>query len=649
MIDLKHVSLKWKTAAPIIIFVTLGVLITIFVTGYRTRDIVLQQEKRSTLHGYRDTVINALTTMMISGNFRPQEAGFIGEMKNIMDLRIVRGDSVKGQFGEGNGGAYIPDKAEREVLDSGKEKVIMEGDYLRGVYPFLAGTNYMGRNCLSCHNVKEGDVLGVVSIKIPLAASFARIRGLQRLYAFLGIIGICCIAWLVIFIVNFTHRPLTDLIKNMKIVTHEHSALELWEEGSDEVAQVAQNVSQIIRFFNEMVSRIMISTSKILPVIDSLKEKTEKTAVGAKEQSAQAEQIATAAEEMNQTISMIAKAITGAAGASDEAMDIAVGGKEVASGAVETVDNVSESTVRLSGIVEKLNLSVEEIGGIVTVIKDIADQTNLLALNAAIEAARAGEQGRGFAVVADEVRKLAAKTIRATSEISGKISSVQEESTETVNSMKGATAEVSKATQYIKSVGQALESIVGAVRKVSDQMAHISAAIEEQSATTIEVSRHIEDTASISHGIETLSMEGLNEVLRLSNIAEELREAASGVKTKGGAIVMIEIAKNDHKNFVEKIASCVSGKRSMNASQLPDHHSCRFGKWYYREGHDLCGGMNSYRQVESPHEKIHRLAKEALTLTGAGNKDRAENVFKEMESVSRHMIGLLDNLKSECA
>ncbi len=247
------------------------------------------------------------------------------------------------------------------------------------------------------------------------------------------------------------------------------------------------------------------------------------------------------------------------------------------------------------------------------------------------------------------MRKLAEKTIRATSEISGKIGSVQQESAETVNSMKGATEEVSKTTQYIKSVGHALESILNAAQKVNDQMAHISTAVDEQSATTTEVSRHIEETAEISHSIEAASAEVLGEVMTLSKISEELRGAASGVKTKGGAVVMIEIAKNDHKNFVEKIAACVSGKSPMSASQLPDHHSCRFGKWYYKEGRDLCAGMSSYGRIEDPHEKIHRLAKEAVGYAQMGNREKAEHFFAELRNTSRHMLDVLDNLKSECA
>ncbi|MDA8172941.1 MAG: methyl-accepting chemotaxis protein [Nitrospiraceae bacterium] len=650
LLDSRNISLKWKTAVPIIIFVAIGVLAMVFVTGYKTKKIVLEQERNSTLHGYRDTVLNALTTMMLSGDFNRQEAKFLDQMKNIADLRVVRGQSLNGQFGAGDGDSYhpAPDSQEAEVLRTGMEKVIIEGDHIRGIYPYIASSNYMGRDCLSCHNVKPGAVLGAVSIRMPLKGSFARIASLQRLYALLGFLGILFIGWMIVAIVERTHRPLADLIENMAVVTKEHSCLVRFEEGSDEIARLAKNVNGIIHFFSDMVNSVMISTSKLLPVIDVLKGMTEKTTGGARRQSMQAVQIATAAEEMSQTIAEIARNTSHAAQASAETMDIAMGGKEIASGAVETENNVFTSTVELAGVIGKLNGRVEEIGGIVTVIKEIADQTNLLALNAAIEAARAGDQGKGFAVVADEVRKLAEKTIRATAEISTKIESVQAESGETVKSMEGAKADVAKATKFIKHVGESLESIVGSAQKVRDQVANISTAVEQQSATTADVSKNIEQTSTIAHEIEKLSGSVLEEVLRLTKIADELRGATSQVRTKGGAAIMIEIAKNDHRGFLQKIANCVSGEMEMNVSQLPDHHTCRFGKWYYKEGMDICGAMAAFKQMETPHELIHKLSKDVLAASGAGEKDKADRIFREMEGVSGQMLGLLDTLKSEC-
>ncbi len=416
----------------------------------------------------------------------------------------------------------------------------------------------------------------------------------------------------------------------------------------DEINTLANAMNRMVVAFGSIINSVMMSSNNVISAVDVLRTRAEKTASGAKEQSLQAHQIATAAEEMSQTITDIAKNASTASESSSEAMDIAEGGKQVTDITVDIINEVNSAAGELAAIIERLNRSVSEIGDIVTVIKDIADQTNLLALNAAIEAARAGDQGRGFGVVADEVRKLAEKTIKATSEISEKINNVQTESGHTAASMTAASKGFSKASSNVKNLNNVLNTIVESIQRVRDQIVHIATAVEEQSSASEEVARNIEKTSNISMDTEKMSEDVMHEVNSLTRIVEDLRNSTSGFSTKGSELMILDIAKTDHRVFIGKIASCLKGDLVLSASDITDHFSCRFGKWYFGIGKDICGQLHSYKAIDTPHKKIHELAKEAVAAVNSRDMGKAQMAYNQMEEVSDQIGSLLDGIRREC-
>lgn len=325
-------------------------------------------------------------------------------------------------------------------------------------------------------------------------------------------------------------KPLNRVIEQTERIAKGDLTGSVDYAGSDELGRLSQSINHMSQRLREMIGDMVKSSNDLVKSAEGLRERAVEAAKDSELLVEQASHVATAAEEMSQTIIDIAKNAEVAADTSEDAMKAAYEGKDIAGAAVNAINSVYTTTKELATMVEKLNNRVSEIGDIVTVIQGIADQTNLLALNAAIEAARAGEHGRGFAVVADEVKNLASRTIKATEEISEKIAAIQSESTQTANSMAKAFTEVTEATEYIRKIDESLEHIVEAVQRVKDKIVQIARAMDEQSRAAEDVTKNIEKTRTISKNMEKVASEVMNEANRVHEISERLQRNSSGLR-----------------------------------------------------------------------------------------------------------------------
>ncbi len=246
----------------------------------------------------------------------------------------------------------------------------------------------------------------------------------------------------------------------------------------------------------------------------------EEMAAGAQEQSAQASEVASAVEEMASTIVETTKNANIAAESAKDAGDTAKDGGKVVNQTVAGMNRIAEVVERAAETVQALGKSSDEIGEIVQVINDIADQTNLLALNAAIEAARAGEQGRGFAVVADEVRKLAERTTKATKEIAQMIKQIQKDTSDAVDSMQKGKSEVETGKVMANKAGESMGEIVTAASRVLDVVNSVASASEQQASAAEQISKNIEAISSVTHESAT----GVQQIARASEDLNRLTE-----------------------------------------------------------------------------------------------------------------------------
>jgi methyl-accepting chemotaxis protein len=272
-----------------------------------------------------------------------------------------------------------------------------------------------------------------------------------------------------------------------------------------------------------IVKQLKDSTAELVSAAAEIASTSEQMSRGSQDQADQVNQVSAAIEEMSATIIQSSKNAGEAKEASKGASETASSGGRIVSDTIQGMSKITEVVKNSASSIEELAKSADQIGEIVSVINDIADQTNLLALNAAIEAARAGEQGRGFAVVADEVRKLAERTARATCEIADMIKGIQKQTNEAVQSMESGINEVDNGLELANKAGSSLTEIVNMSQQVMDMIEQIATATNQQSAASEEISKRVENIASVTKQSSAGAEQAAAAAEELSRQADSLR------------------------------------------------------------------------------------------------------------------------------
>ncbi|WP_374288631.1 methyl-accepting chemotaxis protein [Desulfovibrio desulfuricans] len=380
---------------------------------------------------------------------------------------------------------------------------------------------------------------------------------------------ICPISY--VMVVSIT-KPLAGITRHARAVAQGNLDEEFETSGRDEVATLQQALSAMViklkefigqaeeqsRLASEAASEAKLAqadaleaerkaknkTAAMLQAAERLEQVAQAVSTASTQLSAQIEQsdkgavhsaqllteAATAMNQMNASVQEVAFSASSASDAATSTRERALAGAEIVEKAVQSIGSVHEVSLRLKVGMAELNDHSQAITRIMNVISDIADQTNLLALNAAIEAARAGEAGRGFAVVADEVRKLAEKTLASTQDVGNAIAAIQHSTAKSVGDMDKAVGQVQLATDFANQSGKALEEIVSTVEATADQVNAIATASEEQSAASEEINRSIDNVTQVARQTADAMGEAQKAVADLAQQARGLAELIVDMK-----------------------------------------------------------------------------------------------------------------------
>ncbi len=411
--------------------------------------------------------------------------------------------------------------------------------------------------------------------------------------------------------------PLKDLERSFESLSQGDLTKRMEESSAGEFGAMGKNFNTFIGRVSTALSGVADSSSQISFAVNTLDATATQMAKGTDIIVTEITSVATASEEMSATANEITNNCIAAAKSSEIANNSAVTGENIIQEIIRSMGRIDERVKESALIIHKLGERSDQIGEIAGIINDIAEQTNLLALNAAIEAARAGEHGRGFAVVADEVRKLAERTTGATKQIGETIQTMQSEMKNAVVSMEGGVKEVEVGNNETAKSGNALKEILHQINTLGSQINQIAVASEEQSATTSEINNNIQKISKIVENAAKSIAENAEASSNLSHLSVQLTRLANEFKIEGtSSSNRASSTKEEVVAFVEKAADYLKNARDRQKvyNEMSDPH----GRFVKGELYVFVNTIEGYTQAHGQNPKL--VGKFMLDLKDADGK-----------------------------
>jgi len=519
----KSIEAKALTIIGITLTLGIGLLCVISLYLQTVSTVKLQQNNA---HNIASMVAMDIGEIMMKGG-SGEEAGYVEVAKKnsfIKDLRLC--DSEGKEYLGGTGGAVNP-----LVLSSFKRGGTVESRaVLKGERTLNIAVPMVNEaRCQGCHG-GDKKYLGGIYLTTSIQGGYDSAKKLGIMIGSTGLVFlVLMLAGMHLFFKRAIIRNIVKLVRTVEQFVDELKCgrgdltRTIEVTSYDEIGNLAESYNHLTAVIRDLITRIAGDAEQLADAAEHLTVTAETMAAGGKQAVEQTVAIATASQEMAATSCVIAENCVSTATQSQTASASASAGTRTVDGTVALMTVISDKVKETAATIGNLDAKSEQIGEIVGTIEDIADQTNLLALNAAIEAARAGEQGRGFAVVADEVRALAERTTGATQQIGGMIKAIQSDIRAAVKTMEAGVSEVAEGSAEAAKSGAALRTILEQIDSVAMNVNQIATAAEQQHATTDEISRNIFRLTEVVEETSRGANDTAATASRFAGVADEMR------------------------------------------------------------------------------------------------------------------------------
>ena len=418
------------------------------------------------------------------------------------------------------------------------------------------------------------------------------------------------------------------------------------QSEQDELGTMADAYNRFSQGIEGVLSQTMQSIVEVTDSATTMGEVAEATQAGIEIQQTATDEVTGAVDGMAAKIKEVAEQSEKAAHTAENANSAANRGSQVTQQTIAAIKTLAQNIEQSTREIHELQQHNQEIGGIVSVIRSIAEQTNLLALNAAIEAARAGEAGRGFAVVADEVRNLASRTQESTAEIESIIERLNSATRSVVNVMERSKQQMEESEALSDETGSALDLINSTVKEITEINQNIALLTREQASVSDMISQNLRMNI---HQFSDLSNRSATQTgnagVDLVNSVSDLREVLAQYKINDNSLLLLQTSKNAYLSMKNKIDDFLDDRISMNADEVASYTSSDFGKWYYSDEARAFHQYDEMKAIEGPHKLFHETIVEVINAKLAGDLQRANELRDSVDMQARILVKMIEALE----